>query len=113
MNPRKRKPLRIPAMDWPEPSRRAADLFADLHWGIKPRKLARVRTPHVGHTLTELGRLESIDYSTNKSGDGMSRYTHEFGEDGGRKPTLAVDPETRDLHIVGGSYTVERAGIID
>lgn len=114
MNPpnrRSSRPLRIPS--WPSSAKKAADLFSDLHWGIEPRKLARVRPPHAGPALTELGQLVSLEYSTEKEGDGPSLYTHKFGEEGGRKPTLAVDPTTRDLHIVGGSYTVERRGIVD
>jgi hypothetical protein len=98
---------------WPAASKSAAALFKDLHWGIEPRRVSRVRPSHAGPALTELGRLESVEYSTTKQGDGASVYHHAFGEEGGRKPVLAVDPQTRDLHIVGGSYTVERKGIVD
>jgi hypothetical protein len=115
VNPVRRRrlaPLRLPRMPAPA-AKRAADLFSDLHWGIKPKRLARVRAPSAGPALAELGRLESVEYSTEKQGDGPSIYHHEFGEEGGRKPHLAVDPATRDLHIVGGSYTVETGGIID
>jgi len=94
-------------------SRRAAHLFEDLHWGIAPSKVKRVRKPHAGPALAELGRLEAIEYATTKKGDGPSVYRHKFGEEGGRKPRLAVDPETRDLHIVGGDYNVEPRGIVD
>jgi hypothetical protein len=97
----------------PAPTGPAADLFADLHWGILPRRRIMVRRPHVGGALTQLGVLEAVEYSTNKKGDGESIYRHEFGEEGGRRPRLAVDPDTRDLHIVGGSYQVERRGIVD
>lgn len=92
---------------------RAAALYEDLHWGIPSRRRRMVRPPHVGAALTDLGQLEAVEYSTNKKGDGPSNYRHEFGEEGGRRPRLAVDPESRDLHIVGGSYRVERRGIVD
>jgi hypothetical protein len=112
VNPRKRsRPLRLPR--FAAPAKRAARLFEDLHWGIEPKKVRKVRRPHVGGALAELGQLEAVEYSTEKKGDGPSVYRHEFGEEGGRLPTLAVDPEVRDLHIVGGSYTVERRGIVD
>jgi hypothetical protein len=93
----------------PEAARR---LFEDLHWGIPAKRARHVRT-RASRALAELGRLESITYSTNKRGDGPSDYVHTFGEEGGRKPRLAVDAETRDLVIVGGDYTVEPRGIVD
>lgn len=102
-----------PAPRWTGPRKVAADLVDDLHWGIPARKETRVRVPHVGGALAELGQLVAVEYATTKKGDGYSTYRHEFGEDGGRKPRLAVDPRTRDLHIVGGSYRVERRGIVD
>jgi hypothetical protein len=109
LNPgRRRNPLQVPAG-----ARSAADLVRDLHWGIPARQARKVRRPHAGPALAELGELESIEYSTHKRGDGPSSYTHDFGEEGGRKPRLAVDPKTRDLHIVGGGYTVEPRGIVD
>lgn len=95
------------------PTGPAAQLFDELHWGIPARKQSRVRRPELGAALTELGRLDAIEYTTNKRGDGPSTYRHEFGEDGGRKPRLAVDPASRDLAIVGGAYKVERKGIVD
>jgi hypothetical protein len=104
LNPRRRNPA---------PAGPAADLFKDLHWGIPARRQSMVRRPELGAALTSLGRLEAIEYATNKVGDGPSVYRHRFGEEGGRKPHLAVDPKSRDLHIVGGSYTVERRGIVD
>lgn len=59
----------------------------------------------------ELGSLEAITYGTAKGGDGFSHYEHAFGEQGGRKPVLAMDPRTKRLWIVGGRYTVTDRGI--
>ena len=87
-------------------------LYESLHWGIPSKRTRTVRT-RVPKELAELGRLESITYSTNKRGDGLSHYVHEFGEEGGRKPRLAVDADTRDLLIVGGDYDVQAKGIVD
>jgi hypothetical protein len=94
-------------------SRHAAKLAEDLHWGIAPKRARRWRRPHAGAALAELGQLVAVEYSTTKKGDGPSIYHHTFGEEGGRRPVLAVDPRTRDLHVVGGDYTVEGRGIVD
>ena len=116
MNPRRRRrlaPLRLSPSLATTQGKRAADLFRELHWGIPAKKSVRARKPHAGPALADLGELVAVEYSTNKKGDGPSVYHHSFGEEGGRKPRLAVDPESRDLHIVGGSYTVEERGIVD
>lgn len=91
---------------------RGAKLYQDLHWGIPARKTRTVRT-RAPRALAELGKLENVTYSTNKKGDGPSHYVHQFGEEGGRKPGLAVDVDTRDLVIVGGDYDVQSRGIVD
>lgn len=96
-----------------DPEAVARKLYRDLHWGIPPKRVRKFRPPHAGAALAELGRVEAIEYATTKKGDGPSIYRHRFGEEGGRKPTLAVDPQTRDLHIVGGSYAVQAKGIVD
>ncbi len=85
-----------------------------FHWGRPGRSGARKATvSELPRVLTKLGKLESLVYVTNKEGDGLSEYEHSFGEEGGRKPDLAVDPETGRLHIVGGGYRVEQRGIVD
>lgn len=96
----------------PGAAERGAKLYEDLHWGIRPRKVRRVRT-RAAQALAKLGTLEEVTYSTHKRGDGPSRYVHSFGEEGGQKPDLAVDVDTRDLVLVGGDYTVEPRGIVD
>jgi hypothetical protein len=90
----------------------AVDRFEALHWGRPARKSSghQVQAPRA---LAEIGRLEAVEYFTNKRGDGPSVYRHQFGEDGGRKPRLAVDVETDRLHIIGGDYSVEDQGIVD
>lgn len=92
---------------------KAADFYEDLHWGIGPDIVKRAKIPRTPKALAELGRLESVVYSTEKAGDGNSRYVHDFGEEGGEKPLLAVDPDNKRLHVVGGDYTVEDRGIVD
>jgi hypothetical protein len=92
---------------------RAAALYRELHWGIKPRRMRKVRVEGQPKALAELGKLEAVTYATTKRGDGPSSYTHTFGEEGGARPSLAVDTKTRRLHIVGGDYRVESRGIVD
>lgn len=94
-------------------AKKAAALYRELHWGIKPRRLRKVRVERRPTELAELGKLKSVTYDTSKRGDGPSSYTHQFGEEGGRRPSLAVDTATRRLHIVGGDYRVESRGIVD
>lgn len=96
----------------PPEAQAATKLYRDLHWGRGARKTARVKVPKP-RALAEMGRLESVVYSTTKGGDGHSHYEHTFGEEGGKKPSLGVDVDTRDLVIVGGDYTVEPRGIVD
>jgi hypothetical protein len=72
-----------------------------------------------------LGDVVAIGYFTSKDFHNFkpSAYGHKFGEvlrDGRRvmnpnhqKPALHYDTHTRRLKLVGGSYTVQRAGIVN
>lgn len=91
---------------------KAEEMFAGFHWGDRSRKRLKVRPAPRPRALVKLGKLEAVAYSTHKGGE-RATWEHEFGEEGGRKPTLAMDPETRRLHIVGGDYEVEDRGIVD
>ncbi len=92
---------------------RARDFRERFHWGIPARRVRQAQVAPLPRALTKLGRLEAVVYATNKKGDGYSHYEHAFGEEGGRKPDLAVDVESGRLHIVGGAYRVEERGIVD
>lgn len=59
----------------------------------------------------KLGVLEEVTYRTTKGDTGRASYVHAFGEEGGKKPALAMDPKNKRLHVVGGDYTVTRRGI--
>ena len=89
--------------------------YEKFHWGIPPRrvKVRRVAKPlRVGH---KLGRLVSVTYEARKGNEDNGRpifWVHEFGEKGGRRPDLVADDD-QNLHIVGGDYRIEEAGIID
>jgi hypothetical protein len=83
--------------------------------GFHRKPVARHRHIEVSplpQQLAEIGELEAVAYRTTK-GNQRATWEHEFGEEGGRKPILAVDPETDRLHIAGGDYRVEDRGIVD
>lgn len=75
--------------------------------------------------LVDLGDVCAIGYHTSKSFHNFvpSDYGHKFGEviRGGRrmmnpthqKPRLHYDTHAKRLKLVGGSYTVQRAGIVN
>ncbi len=92
---------------------KAEDFYQAFHWGHPAKSSRRVKVPKTPRTLVDLGRLDAVEYSTSKKGDGPSTYRHKFGEEGGRRPRLAVDVESQRLHVVGGDYTVEPRGIVD
>jgi hypothetical protein len=94
-------------------STRALERYKGFHWGIPAKRAIKVKTSPVPAELVELGRLEAVTYSTKKGNEGLQHWEHAFGEDGGKKPALAFDPQTNRLHIVGGSYKVEDRGIVD
>ncbi len=97
----------------PGASERAVRAYEGFHWGRPARRLVRVRPSATPSELVQLGRLEAVTYSTKKGAEPAAHYEHAFGEEGGRKPVLAMDSRNRRLHIVGGSYRVENRGIVD
>lgn len=91
---------------------RAVQAYEGFHWGRKAKRARRVHVSPPPAELAELGRLVAVTYETTK-GKEHAQWEHEFGEEGGRRPVLAVDPESNRLHIVGGDYRVEDRGIVD
>jgi hypothetical protein len=94
-------------------SARALRAYRGFHWGRKPRRIVRVKPARRPRELVKLGSLEAVTYGTTKGSEGYAHYEHEFGEEGGKKPALAMDPKNKRLHIVGGDYDVEDRGIVD
>lgn len=90
------------------------EFFRAFH---KENERARVKAargvPPRPRALAELGELYAVTYRTNKGDGGRYLYEHKLGEEGGRKPRLAVDVDADRLHIVGGDYRVEPRGIVD
>ena len=76
-------------------------------------KVSKVAKPlRVG---SKLGQLVSVTYKARKGDEDGGRpiyWVHEFGEQGGKRPDLVADQDEK-LHIVGGDYRIEEAGIID
>lgn len=94
--------------------RAAQARYERLHWGEPaPRDLSTwlLPDPRKG-PLVELGVLLAVEYETEKTGDGLSVYRHDFGDKRGRGcPVLAVTSDRR-LVIAGGKYTVQSRGIV-
>jgi len=72
----------------------------------------QAREPYPRLKAVDLGPVKEVIYLTSKKGDGLSYYIHEFGEESGIRPHLAVDQDGRVL-LLGGNYTCPRPGITD
>jgi hypothetical protein len=88
------------------------EFYRETHWGVSPRRRRRTAISELPRKLVEMGALEAVIYTTRKGGRKLADYIHHFGEDGGKRPSLAVDPKNKRLHIVGGSYDVRPEGIV-
>lgn len=92
----------------------ARERYRRLHWGERaPENLTPWLAPDPRRgPLVELGALLAVEYETEKRGDGLSVYRHDFGDARGRGcPVLAVTTDRR-LVIVGGRYSVQSRGIV-
>lgn len=79
------------------------------HWGLQGKPSARaLRVADVSKPCTDMGELFAVEYLTEKGDDGPSLYRHEFES---KLPILAFDAAGL-LLIAGGSYTVEKRGIV-
>ena len=65
--------------------------------------------------FVELGECREIVYTTQKEFDRFQTidYAHEFGEEGGARPTLIYARLAKRLMLAGGDYKVEAPGIIN
>lgn len=84
--------------------------FRGFHWGRPAKRVRRERLPETEGVLVEIGELLGLAYRTDKGGDGEEDWLHWHDEP---RPRLAYDPDTRDLFILGGGYTVTDRGIED
>lgn len=93
---------------------RAGHLAAD---GRKKLHIVGVKLKYRGNpegAEIDAGEIISVTYEADKGHiePGVFNYVHKFGEDGGVRPHLVVDPEGY-AKIEGGSYTINADGIID
>ena len=72
----------------------------------------QAKHPYPDVEVQPVGELTHVVYYTDKKGDGLSQYIHEFGEESGILPLLAAD-RTGRLWIAGGNMTSPYAGITD
>lgn len=103
---RKKKNRRNPEPDTSE----AENFYEQFHWGNTAEKIVPVAMEMPPEIATELGELVAVTYRTVKDGE-RATWEHEFGEEGGKRPTLVADPVTKKLFIAGGDYTITAAGI--
>jgi len=68
-----------------------------------------------GKDMITVGLVGEIEYHTAKDFHDFEPvdYSHEFGEEGGTLPTLLFDALNQRILLSGGTYRVERPGIID
>jgi hypothetical protein len=72
----------------------------------------QARHPYPDVEVQPVGQLTHVVYFTKKTGDGLSQYIHNFGEESGIVPILAAD-KTGRLWVAGGNMTSPYAGITD
>jgi hypothetical protein len=65
--------------------------------------------------MVELGPVKKITYFAMKAMHNYEPtfYVHEFGEEGGKRPTLAYDTVNKKFHLIGGTYFIKPEGIRD
>ena len=90
----------------------ARSQYVIAHWGEPgdaPDRTLECADPDEKHYVV-LGELTSCTYETIKRGDDEPTwYEHEFDPP---RPILCYSPRTKRLLIAGGSYTVNRRGIV-
>lgn len=89
----------------------AVDEYSSFHWGNEPDSIQEVTIPDAPKTLVEIGKLEGVIYRTAKGKRKKESWVHFHDE--GEPPTLAYDPKTHQLYILGGRYKITPHGIED
>jgi len=80
--------------------------FVAFHWGDRSEHTQVHSHPLVVPVMYELGELVEVTYETAKGGEAY-HWQHSFSGD---RPVLAYGGN--NLWILGGSYTVNRRGIV-
>ncbi len=65
--------------------------------------------------LVDLGEAQAVVYQAAKDFTNFTptEWNHRFGEDSGRRPRAFYDKLKRRIFLLGGTYRVERPGIVD
>ncbi len=111
-NPSRRFKPTTPGPKFARKLAEAERFYEDFHWGDQPQKNVVRKVPRPPRVGVKLGRVHSIAYETRKGGE-KAIWEHEFGEEGGRKPDLVMDQDTRKLYLIGGTYKIKPEGIVD
>jgi hypothetical protein len=88
---------------------RAIEQYRGFHWGENPTEIQEYDVDDVPEVVHGLGKAEGILYRTTKTGDGDMLYLHQFDEP---QPLLATGLDRKQLHLLGGRYTIEDRGIV-
>lgn len=69
----------------------------------------------LGGSGSRIGPVYFVVYNTRKAQDNFEggQYTHEFGEEGGRRPSASYDAAIERVLLRGGSYVIEDRGIVN
>lgn len=89
--------------------RRACKLYKSFSGHI-PEIVGSVQLGTIPKALVIVGELDGILYSTVRDG-ANEKYIHRFHKRD--RPYLAVSPDGKSLHIIGGDYEFNLRGIVD
>lgn len=90
---------------------KALKFYEDFHWGVLPDKVYVVdfEMPK-NNVVVVLGLLKGVIYETKKGNDKKPvEYIHAFEPP---YPLLCCDVNKKQLYIIGGSYRIEKRGIV-
>lgn len=88
---------------------RAADLY-ERFTGHDAEIIGHVNLPPTPPAVCVIGLLDGVLYETVRDGR-TEKYKHEFAA--GDRPLLAVSPDGKSLHLIGGRYVFTERGIVD
>ena len=88
---------------------RAADLY-ERFTGHDAEVIGEVTIPPPPREVCVIGTLDGVLYTTVRDGR-TEHYKHEFALKD--RPLLAVSPDGKSLHLIGGRYVFTERGIVD
>lgn len=97
------KPVRGKAVN------RAADLY-ERFTGHDAEIIGEVSLPPTPRAVCVIGVLDGVLYTTVRDGV-TEHYKHDFAAQD--RPLLAVSPDGKSLHLIGGRYVFTERGIVD